>query len=114
MAKTRVNVYQLEPADANGKILKTVGGIAVWASDNSLLAENIGDEEEFFGDGAATQFTLASGPVLATLKVYVDGIRQHQGAAFDYVASTNGVVQFNAGNIPEATQTILVDYRINI
>ena len=44
-----------------------------------------------------------------SIQVYKNGIRQTHGAAFDVVVNTTGLT-FNAGNIPQTNDNLLVDY----
>lgn len=56
--------------------------------------------------------TLANNAKAATIQVYVNGIRQNPGASNDYIVGGTGnkTITFNAGNVPEASDIIVVDY----
>ena len=76
-----------------------------------LLEANFVDNEVPTGDldGADVTYTLANTPSPATsLKVYLNGIRQDEGAGDDYTQAA-GVITFAAA--PISTDKVLADYR---
>lgn len=75
------------------------------------------DEEVPAGDidGENDTFTLANpNPVLGSVKVYLDGIRQYESADGDYQMGTDenkNKIIYNAGCIPQPGEMIIVDYK---
>ena len=71
------------------------------------------DEEVPTGviDGVNDVFTLANSPSPAiSLKVYKNGVRQHEGVSHDFVLVGAGIT-FEAANIPQTADIIVADYR---
>ncbi len=60
-------------------------------------------------NGANDTFTLANTPIVGTVKVYLNGMRQKSGAGNDYTIS-GSTITFEAGNIPQTGDVILTDY----
>lgn len=61
-------------------------------------------------DSVNDTFTLAFTPVVGSEHLFKDGMRQKPGALNDYTISGD-TITFNAGNIPQTGDELLVDYR---
>lgn len=55
-------------------------------------------------------FTLANTPIAGSQHLYKNGVRQNPGGGLDYTIST-ATITFLAGNIPQTSDVLLVDYR---
>jgi hypothetical protein len=63
-------------------------------------------------DGSNNSFTLSALPnPSSSLDVYRDGLLQEPGT--DYTSINNNVIQFAAGHIPQAGDTLLANYRLS-
>lgn len=60
-------------------------------------------------DGSNPSFTLPQIPAAGTLKVFKNGLLQKPGASYDYTLSA-ATITFNAGNIPQSGDNIMVFY----
>lgn len=88
------------------------GRLTAAANGAGLTAANFVDNEIPTGtiNGVNATFTLANTPVSGTEHVFKNGLRQISGASNDYTISS-GTITFNAGNIPQTGDALVVDYR---
>ena len=100
---------------ANGYILTASSSTqASWAPATTALATgNFVFNEVPAGDidGLNAAFTLAnSASPTSSIQLYKNGIRQKPGSGNDYVITNATTVTFEAGNIPQTNDNLLVDY----
>ena len=108
---TRINPYQIEPG-SNGQVLKTVGGVATWSTDDN---SGVASADMVFNEvpagtvnGVNTLFTLAAAALDDShIRLYVDGVRQKESD--DYTIAAASAITFSS-NPPETGQNLLVDY----
>jgi hypothetical protein len=61
-------------------------------------------------NGVNVTFTIANTPVAGSVEIYVNGIKQKQGASDDFTNTTT-TITFTAGAIPQTGDVLLVNYR---
>ena len=93
---------------ADNSLTLSTSGLAVNTSEVLSSSNNVfGESPSGTIDGTNTNFTLANTPQAGTLRVYLNGLRQQEGAGNDYTVSGNTITFTTA---PSTGDVILADY----
>ena len=102
------------PVGTNGQVLTADSGQdagVAWSNASGLGTGNFvfGEVPTGTVDGANAAYTVANAPTAGTLRVHKNGIRQKAGAGNDYTFAGT-TITFEAGNLPQTGDVLLVDY----
>lgn len=111
MARTRINLTQIEPG-TDGQMVRMIGTVPTWVdmADYAVASGDMVFHQTPSGvvDGSNDTFTLASAAVGEThVAVYLNGMRQFPGAGNDYTITGQTIVFEDP---PDANDRIVVEY----